>query len=228
MEVVILAAGKGTRMSSKKPKVLHTIAGMPLIAWTIKAAKESRFISRVILSSDDDEIIEVAKQYDCEVPFKRPSNLATDDATSVEVLLHAIDNFPNYEFVVLLQPTSPLRTAADIDAAFDLMMTSRAKSCVSVCETSKTPYWMYKVSEDGVLKKLLPSPGGIDNRQAVPTTFELNGALYIIDTNLFCKKKSLIPENTIAYLMDRSRSVDIDCQSDLDLCKTYLKEKTYD
>ena len=222
---VITARGGSKGLTRKN---ILDLAGMPLIAWTIKAAKESRFISRVILSSDDDEIIEVAKQYDCEVPFKRPSNLATDDATSVEVLLHAIDKFPNYEFVALLQPTSPLRTAADIDAAFDLMMTSRAKSCVSVCETSKTPYWMYKLSEDGVLEKLLPSPERIDNRQAAPTTFELNGALYIIDTKLLCKKKSLIPENTIPYLMDRSRSVDIDCQSDLDLCKTYLKEETYD
>ena len=138
-------------------KNILDLAGLPLIAWTIKAAKESQIISNVILSSDDDEIIEVAKRFDCEVPFKRPSHLATDNATSVDVLAHAIKDYSSYDFVIMLQPTSPLRTSIDIDAAFELMTSLNAKSCVSVCQTSKTPYWMYSLSNDGVLENLTAS-----------------------------------------------------------------------
>lgn len=226
-KVLAVIAARGGSKGLTRKNVLD-LAGSPLIAWTIKAAKESKSISKVILSSDDEEITEVAARYDCEVPFKRPSYLATDNATSVDVLNHAIKYCPGYDFVMLLQPTSPLRTAEDIDAAFELMISLKAKSCVSVCKTLKTPYWMYSLEDGGVLKKLLQTPKDIVNRQTAPDTFELNGAIYIIDINYFNRKQSLIPDETVAYVMDRSVSIDIDCQADLDLCETYLKEETYD
>tara|TARA_B100001121_G_C18669653_1_gene613084 strand:- start:579 stop:1277 length:699 start_codon:yes stop_codon:yes gene_type:complete len=226
-KVLAVIAARGGSKGLTRKNILD-LAGSPLIAWTIKAAKESKFISKVVLSSDNEEIMEVAKRYDCEVPFKRPSYLATDNATSVDVLNHAIEYCPGYDFVILLQPTSPLRTAEDIDAAFELMISLNAKSCVSVCTTLKTPYWMYSLGDDGVLKKLLQTPKDIVNRQNAPETFELNGAIYIIDINYFKNEQSLIPEETVAYVMDRSVSVDIDCQADLDLCETYLTQETYD
>ena len=226
-KVLAVITARGGSKGLIRKNVLD-LAGLPLIAWTIKAAQASKYISKVILSSDNDEIIQVAQRYDCEVPFKRPSYLATDSATSVDVLQHALENSPGYDFIILLQPTSPLRTSVDIDAAFELMISLDAKSCVSVCKTSKTPYWMYSLGDDGALEKLLPAPKDIDSRQAAPETFELNGAIYIIHIDHFNKKQSLIPEKTVAYLMDRSVSIDIDSQSDLELCRTYLKEETYD
>ena len=103
-------------------KNILDLAGIPLIAWTIEAAKRSKYIDRVVLSSDDDEIMAVAKHYGCEVPFRRPSALASDDAASLDVLFHAIEKVPGYDYVILLQPTSPLRTFTDIDSAFEMMM----------------------------------------------------------------------------------------------------------
>ena len=226
-DIICIIPARGGSKGLIRKNILD-LAGLPLIAWTIKAAKESQIISNVILSSDDDEIIEVAKRFDCEVPFKRPSHLATDNATSVDVLAHAIKDYSSYDFVIMLQPTSPLRTSIDIDAAFELMTSLNAKSCVSVCQTSKTPYWMYSLSNDGVLEKLLPQDKEIVSRQAAPKTFELNGAIYIIGLDHFQENQSLIPEKTVAYIMDRTVSIDIDCQSDLDKCETYLKKENYD
>tara|TARA_Y100001935_G_scaffold255656_1_gene270588 strand:- start:4187 stop:4885 length:699 start_codon:yes stop_codon:yes gene_type:complete len=226
-KVLAVITARGGSKGLPRKNILN-LAGLPLIAWTIKSAHESEIISKVILSSDDDEIIEIAQQFDCEVPFKRPPHLATDTASSVEVLNHALKKYPDYDYVILLQPTSPLRTSNDIDAAFELMISSDAKSCVSVCHTSKTPYWMYTLNNERVLEKLLSNPIDIESRQAAPETFELNGALYIIQIDHFNEEQSLIPEKSIAYVMDRSVSIDIDCQLDFDICETYIKKENYD
>ena len=112
-------------------KNILDLAGMPLIAWTIQAAKQSKYINRVVLSSDDDEIMTVAEKYGCEVPFRRPAMLASDDASSLDVLFHAIGEVSGYDYVILLQPTSPLRTSTDIDDAFDLYAFLKSKKIVN-------------------------------------------------------------------------------------------------
>ena len=166
---------KNIKMFINKPLIEHTYINT-----------QNTLLDKIMLSTNCDISINIANNYNhIEVPFKRPSYLATDNASSVDVLNHAIEYCPGYDFVILLQPTSPLRTAEDIDAAFELMISLNAKSCVSVCTTLKTPYWMYSLGEDGVLKKLLQTPKDIVNRQNAPETFELNGAIYIIDINYF-------------------------------------------
>ena len=209
-------------------KNILDLAGMPLIAWTIRAAKQSKCIDRVVLSSDDDEIMAVAEQYGCEVPFRRPTTLASDDASSVDVLLHAIKELPGYDYVILLQPTSPLRTSTDIDEAFEMMISSGVNGCVSVCEVAKTPFWMYSVDDDNLLNRILPLPSGGHRRQNLPVSYELNGALYLVKVESLCTDKSLIPEQTIAYKMTRERSIDIDCLLDLRKCEEYLNEEPHD
>lgn len=125
-------------------KNIRELAGKPLIAWTIEEAKKSKYIDRLILSTEDDEIIEVAKQYGCEVPFKRPIELAQDDTPGIDPVLHAIEQCPGYDYVVLLQPTSPLRTVDDIDGCIEQLLSSDGTNfCVSVTEPEKSPYWMY-------------------------------------------------------------------------------------
>ena len=124
-------------------KNIMPMAGKPLICWSHIAATESKFVDRVILSTDDEEIAEVAEAHSIEAPFRRPSELATSEANSVDMLLHAVESCPGYDVVILLQPTSPLRNTNDIDAAIELMVRSNAQSCVSVTETDESPCLMY-------------------------------------------------------------------------------------
>ena len=112
--IVIIPARGGSKGVPRKN--IRELAGKPLIAWTIEAAKKSKYIDRLILSSEDPEIIEVAKAFDCEVPFVRPFELAQDDTPGIEVVLDAVKRCPGYTHVLLLQPTSPFRTHKHIDA----------------------------------------------------------------------------------------------------------------
>lgn len=197
-------------------KNLLPAGGKPLIAWTISAALESESVDHVVLSSDDNEIMEVAKAWGCEVPFRRPSQLASDTASSMDVVLHALDQLLGYDFVVLLQPTSPLRTSKDIDAAFALLQSSGASSCVSVCEVEQSPYWMYRLSGDGKLENVLPVQAEAVRRQDLPPVYIVNGAIYIAKVDWLRKTKNFLGDNCIAYLMPQERSIDIDTADDFE------------
>lgn len=220
--LAVITARGGSKGLPKKN--ILDLAGKPLIAWTIQAAQKSKYIDRVILSSDDDDIIKVAKKSGCEVPFKRPQELSNDEASSIDVLLHAIEQVPGYDYVILLQPTSPLRSSSDIDNAFELMMSSKLESCASVCETQKTPYWMFEIDSKKVLKNILDMPKNGYRRQSLPKTYELNGAIYICKIKTLIHDKMLINNFTTAYIMSRSKSVDIDNLSDFNMCKKYIED----
>lgn len=110
-------------------KNIREIAGKPLIAWSIEEAKKSKYITKLILSSDDKEIIDVAKQYGCEAPFVRPKALAADETPGVDPILHAIEQCPGYDYVVVLQPTSPLRTVENIDGAIEMLLAKKGFLC---------------------------------------------------------------------------------------------------
>lgn len=194
-------------------KNIRDLAGKPLIAWTIDEAKKSKYIDRLILSSEDDEIIDVAKQYGCEVPFKRPLELAQDDTPGIAPVLHAIEQCPGYDYVVLLQPTSPLRTVEDIDGCIEKLLNSDADFCVSVTEPDHSPYWMYTVENDK-MKPLLPQEDIIARRQDLPKVYALNGAVYAGIISALCNSRNFLTEETIHYLMSEDKSVDIDTERD--------------
>ena len=179
-------------------KNLRYAGGKPLIAWTISAALGANSIDRVILSSDDEEIMKAGREWGSEVVFQRPAELAGDAATSIDVVLHALQQVPGYEFVVLLQPTSPLRTAQDIDAAFMLMRSIDAPSCVSVCETDQSPYWMFRLTGEGKLQHLLPPCEGLTRRQDLPPVYVLNGAIYIARVEWLRKTVSVLGDGCVA------------------------------
>ena len=125
-------------------KNVRPFLGKPLIAWTIEEALKSSYIDRLIVTSEDEEIREIANQSGAETPFVRPIELATDTAVGVDVLCHAVESTDeNYDYVVLLQPTSPLRNVTDIDGAIEWGLDRTLKSVVSVSESSTSPYWMY-------------------------------------------------------------------------------------
>ena len=144
--------------------------GKPVIAWSIEAAQASRYVDRVILSSEDEEIMEMARQWNCEVPFARPPELATDAARIEDALLHALDTIvETYDYLVLLQPTSPLRSAEDIDRCLEICQRTGAPACVSVSEPRRSPYWMYRVEDDGRMEPLFDDGPEIHRRQDLPT-----------------------------------------------------------
>lgn len=206
-------------------KNIINVAGKPLIAWTIEAAKTSKHIDRIVLSSDNDEIITVARQWGCEVPFKRPDDLALDETPGVMPVLHALEMLPGYDYVVLLQPTSPLRTAADIDGCIERCAADKAHCCVSVTEPDKSPYWMYHLTNNGCLTPVLEKEKTITRRQNLPVVYALNGAVYVAESQWLLTNKAFLTRETRAYAMPRNRSVDIDSQMDLYIADLLLKQR---
>lgn len=197
-------------------KNILVVGGRPLIQWSIDAARRSRSIDRLILSSDDPSIMDAARQAGCDVPFRRDAALATDDASSIDVVVDALDRVPGYDIVVLLQPTSPLRTAADIDEAIELLVSSGAPSCVSICEADVHPYWMFRRAENGRLSQFASPPGGMpQRRQDLPTAWSLNGAVYVADCEWLRKSRTFVTPETVGYPMPADRSLDIDTAEDV-------------
>lgn len=204
-------------------KNLRLLAGKPLIAWTIEEAKKSQYIDRLILSSEDEEIIKAAQEWGCEVPFVRPAELARDDTPGLEPVIHALKTTGDgYDYVVLLQPTSPLRTVNDIDDCIRYCVREGAPVCVSVSLAGKSPYWMHTLNEHNRLRPLLPAEKPAERRQDLPPVYVENGAVYVAETGYLLKEKRFITEETLAYIMPADRSWDIDTEMDFLWC-AFLK-----
>lgn len=218
--LAIIPARGGSKGVSRKN--IKNLAGKPLIAWTIEEVKKSKYIDRLILSSEDKEIISVAGQYGCEVPFTRPLELAKDDTPGIDPVLHAIENLPGYDYVVLLQPTSPLRNAEDIDGAIEKSENNNGIAVVSVTESDKSPYWMYKLDDDDKMLSLMNTKEIPVRRQEAPKVFVLNGAVYVSTTEKLIEERAFIQEKSIGYVMTDERSFDIDSELDFVVCEVML------
>jgi len=205
-------------------KNIRMLAGRALLAWTVTEAKKSRYIDRLILSSEDREIISVALALGCEVPFVRPAELAQDDTPGIEPVLHALQALPErYDYVVLLQPTSPLRLVEDIDGCIAMCIEKDASACVSVTEPANNPYWMYRLSPEGVLRPLFAQDEIPARRQDLPPVYALNGAVYVARCDWLLKKRTFLSDETTAFIMPPGRSLDVDTEMDLQLCECLLK-----
>ena len=200
-------------------KNIRDLAGKPLIAWTIAEALKSKYIDRLILSSEDEEIIKIAKQWGCDVPFVRPVELAQDDTPSIMTIIHALETIPEkYDYIILLQPTSPLRIVDDIDNCLSFCIQNKAPACISVSEASQYPFWMYKISKKGLMKPFIRMKNLPSRRQDLPKAYIINGAVYVAKVDHLCKNKSFINPSTVAYVMPKMRSFDIDEEIDLTFC----------
>lgn len=217
---IVMARGGSKGLPRKN---ICDLAGKPLIAWTIEAGLKSKYLDRLILSSEDGEIMGVAEAYGCDVPFRRPDELAEDETSSIDVLLHALQKISGYNYVVLLQPTSPLRTAEDIDACIERIHDSGAPACVSVTSTPKPPQWMYTLRDDSRLTPVLPDEGRVTRRQDAPPTYVLNGAIYVADARWLVQHKSFMHDETVAYVMPTERSIDIDNKVDMRAAKAAIE-----
>ena len=198
---LITARGGSKRVPGKNTRIM---AGKPMIAWTIEAARASRCLTRVVVSTDDEQIASVAEQFGAETPFLRPPSLATDTSTSLDVLLHCAQelNLPRGERFVLLQPTSPLRTATDIDDACALALET-GSAVVSVTPAPHGLKWLYSLDGNG---RVSPAPFSFGSDM-----YMLNGAIYICSVATLLDERTLIPGgSTAAYVMPPERSIDVD------------------
>jgi len=205
-------------------KNLRLLGGFPLLYWTIKAAKGSSYIDRLILSSEDEKIISTAKKYGCQSPFCRPPELARDDTPGIEPILHALGIISGYDYIIVLQPTSPLRLAEDIDACLTRCISAKANCCVSVTETGKPPFWTYLLDKRHRLLPIIKNDKKYVRRQDMPKTYQLNGAVYVAKVEWLKKHKTFLTDETIAYVMPAERSIDIDSEFDLSLCEHLLSK----
>lgn len=224
---IIPARGGSKRVPRKN---VRDLCGKPVIAYTIEAALESSVFSRIIVSTDDDEVAGVAKRLGADVPFMRPPELAQDDTPGIEPVLHAVcwlDEHERYrpDYVMLLQPTSPLRTAKDIEAAVQLAQKKQADSVVSVCSVDQHPYWMKQITEDGRLVDFLLLDRAYTRRQDLPSVYALNGAIYLARREVLLKQQTFYTDRTYAYIMPPERSLDIDIPWDLYLADLILKDR---
>lgn len=195
-------------------KNIKPIGGKPLIAWSIEAAQQARVVDRIVVTTEDDEIASIAIGLGADVPFIRPVELARDETPGIDPVLHAIEQLPEHDWVLLLQPTSPLRTSADIDGIVAFCQRHSAPVAVSVCPTPKHPYWMYRLDDQTRLRPLMPVSPSIACRQDLPEAYALNGALYLARCDWLREKRKFISHETIGYFMPAERSVDIDTPLD--------------
>lgn len=208
-------------------KNLAELGGRPLIAHTIAAAKGSRLLTRCIVSTDDEDIAEAAQEYGADVPFLRPKNLAKDASSSIDVAKHALQwlkkgDDETYDYVMILQPTSPLRTSDDIDACIRLAAKTKADSVMSMVALPDLSIEKLKTIKNGWIQPLLKPEGKQSaHRTTLPPVYKRNTAIYLTKTALIMKG-DLFGKKSHAYIMPRERSVDINEPTDLALAAFFL------
>ncbi|MDP6403472.1 MAG: acylneuraminate cytidylyltransferase family protein [SAR202 cluster bacterium] len=234
IKIIGLITARGGSKSVPR-KNLAELGGKPVIAWTIETALQSSSVDSVIVSTDDDEIAEVSREWGAEVPFMRPAELSLDDTPHMAVMLHAIHWLERHrdlrpDYIMLLQPTSPLRTSADIDAAVRVARENSAVSVVSVCETHHHPYLIKRLAEDGTLFDFIegaPQPGSMSiRRQAMEPAYVVNGSIYLNARTMLLEERTFLSQATLPYFMPNERSLQIDEPWDLHLAELILRDRS--
>jgi len=211
-------------------KNILPLAGKPLIGWTIEASLACPAITRTIVTTDSQEIADVARQFGAEAPFLRPADLAADDTPGIAPILHAVRWLEEQEgyqaqYVVVLQPTSPLRTSEDIIGAVELADSKRADAVVSLTEAPCHPFWMKALDEQGKVLDFIPGRQVSPIRQGLPKAYALNGAIYLARREVLLEARTWYTDRTYGYLMPRERSLDIDEPWDLYLADLLVRNR---
>jgi D-3-phosphoglycerate dehydrogenase / 2-oxoglutarate reductase len=223
---VIPARGGSKSVPRKNIAPVH---GKPLITYTIEAAQRSRLLTHFLVSSDDAEIMAVARQYGAPVPFIRPAELATDTAPSLPVVQHAVGEMERihgitYDYVVLLQPTTPLRLSEDIDAALEKLAATGADSVISVCDVGAYhPARMRQIVDDRLVELPIREPKEMARRQDLPPVYIRNGAIYAVKRDVVMLQNSMSGSDCRPYIMPEERSVNVDSKLDLLLAEILLR-----
>jgi len=212
-------------------KNIKPLLGKPLIGWTIEHAKESKYIDEVFVTTDFNEIAEVSLQFGLNVPFLRPEELSKDNTSSMDVVEHVLNYYEsnniNFNYIILLEPTSPLRKKNDIDSAIELLVNNEdADGIVSVGEVHlEHPMINKKINSNNRLEPYLPETQKIYQRQQADKAYFPYGVIYMIKTSIFKSKKTFYTDNIIPYLIERWQNFEIDDIYDFFCVETILKIK---
>jgi CMP-N-acetylneuraminic acid synthetase len=211
-------------------KNITDLCGKPLIAYSILAAKKSQYIDDVIVSTDSEKIQSIASKHGASVPFLRPNELASDTAKTIDAMLYTIEELAkmgqNYNCVVLLQPTQPLRKPVYIDEAIAKLLDSPYDSLVSVTKVSEHPILMRTITKEGTLQSLLPISSTV-RRQDFPDYYRVNGSIYVNRINENLNITTSLNDNILPYVMDTMYSVDIDTMEDLYKAASYIQQSHF-
>lgn len=223
-KILALIPARGGSKGIKDKNIIF-LAGKPLIAYSIEAAKYSKYIDDIIVTTDSEKIAEISKQYGASVPFMRPAELAADTSKTIDAVLHAIQTLKTmgkeYDVLILLQPTQPLRTNKDIDEAIEIYYQNKEEGLVSVSPVDDSPLLIRSISNDGKLLNLL-SQNSTCRRQDMPEYYKVNGCIYINKIDEIDKNTSF-NDNKVPFIMRKEHSVDIDELSDLWMAEYYLQ-----
>lgn len=222
---IVPARAGSKRLPNKNIKQLN---GMPLVAHTFEAISQSQFISDTIATSDCPEVLKISEQYERVHPLKRPKELASDTASSLDVILHAVEQgqamLSEFDIVCLLQPTSPLRTAQDIDNAISLYIDKKAKGVVSMTKCEHSPLWATSLEADSDFKVFIKGLSGARSQDLKPF-YQLNGAIYLIDkTTLLTERKLFLENDYYPFIMSAESSIDIDTALDFKFAELVMEE----
>jgi CMP-N,N'-diacetyllegionaminic acid synthase len=219
---IIPARGGSKRLPKKN---ILDLNGKPLIAWSIEAGLKSKYIDKVLVTSDNDEVLNISDSFGA-ITLKRPSKLATDTSTTYGAIEHAIENHQGYDYIVILQPTSPLRTSYHIDEAIKKLEDKNSDALIGVCETEHSPLWCNTLDENNCMENFLSDTITKTRSQDLPKYYRINGAMYICDTKQFLREKNLyLKKNIHAYIMNREDSIDIDTKLDFLIAQTIIENK---
>ena len=211
-----------------KDKNIYEINDLPLIAYTINAAKKCSYVDDIVVSTDSERIGSVAREYGADVPFYRPAELASDTATTLDAILHAVrtlsDMGRDYDILLLLQATSPLRDASDISGALETYMANGERSLAAVNPVEDHPILIRTIEDAPQLKmKRLLDMGSTVRRQDMPNYYFVNGSIYINAIKSLDEHTSF-NDNEVPYVMAPDHSVDIDEYKDIEMVKYYLNK----
>lgn len=222
---IITARGGSKGLPGKN---IRNLLGKPLIAWTIDHAINSKYIDKVIVSTDDSEIADISIKYGAEVPFIRPTKLAQDNSSSIDVVLHTIqwleDINDHYDIIVLLEPTSPLRETNDIDCSLELLINTKdAESIVSVCKPEAShPEFLVKINKN-FISQYNDKGFSHKRRQDLDDVYFYEGCLYISNIQSLKERLGFYHEKTLAYVVPRWKSFEIDEIVDIITVEAILK-----
>ena len=224
--IAIIPARSGSK--GLKDKNIKDLNGKPLIAYTIDAAKSSGVFDEIMVSTDSEKYAQISKEYGASVPFLRSEENANDKADSWNVVKEVLNNYEQkldktFDVIVLLQPTSPLRTSTHITEAMELFFNKNADTLFSVCETPHPIFWCNTIDETMSAKDFIKPEYNVQ-RQKLPKSYTLNGAIYIIKTNCL-DNLDLYGDNSYLYVMPKENSVDIDSELDFKYVETIMDIK---
>ena len=227
--IAVIPARSGSK--GLPDKNIRPVNGKPLLAYTIEAALESGCFDTVHVSTDSERYAEIARQYGADVPFLRSAALATDTASTWDAVREVLARYDElgkrFDTMMLMQPTTPLRTGEDVKAAYALLQKKQAKSVIAVCEVDHSPLWCDTIPDSGSMKGFGRKDLAWVNRQDLRPYYRVNGAIYLLSVNgiNIPPDDEIYEDNCYALFMDRKKSVDVDSEDDLALVEFLLARR---